>query len=207
MFYKPINVLYMKKFILLLCAILALGVGVMKAQDSFTITFNATAKGGSSLSTSTQATTFVASEARKYVETKPVAAATYSYYGGTSTNDAKYIRIGKSKKAGNVTLKLAAEYNVMATTVVVSAKKYASSDENATLTLNGQNVTITSTDFEDKTFTFDGDVKVSQLAFSINTPSTNKSNRVYIQSITVSSKKNRHFQDHSRAFVRRNRGC
>lgn len=189
MFYKPINVLYMKKFILLLCAILALGVGVMKAQDSFTITFNATAKGGSSLSTSTQATTFVASEARKYVETKPVAAATNSYYGGTSTNDAKYIRIGKSKAAGNVTLKLAAEYNVMATTVVVSAKKYGSSDENATLTLNGQNVTITSTDFEDKTFTFDGDVKVSQLAFSINTPSTNKSNRVYIQSITVSSKK------------------
>lgn len=189
MFYKPINVLYMKKFILLLCAILALGVGVMKAQDSFTITFNATAKGGSNLSTSTQATTFVASEARKYVETKPVAAATNSYYGGTNTNDAKYIRIGKSKAAGNVTLKLAAEYNVMATTVVVSAKKYGSSDENATLTLNGQNVTITSTDFEDKTFTFDGDVKVSQLAFSINKPSTNKSNRVYIQSITVSSKK------------------
>lgn len=189
MFYKPINVLYMKKLILLLCAILALGVGVMKAQDSFTITFNATAKGGSSLSTSTQATTFVASEARKYVEAKPVAAATNSYYGGTSTNDAKYIRIGKSKAAGNVTLKLAAEYNVMATTVVVSAKKYGSSDENATLTLNGQNVTITSTDFEDKTFTFDGDVKVSQLAFSINTPSSGKSNRVYIQSITVNSKK------------------
>lgn len=173
----------MKKLLLLLGLILA-GIGITRA-DSYTITFSSTANSAMQLSTSTKATTFIASNSQEYVDAAPVTAATSAYYGGTSADEKTWIRIGKSKAKGNLTLKLSTKGQVKATSIIVSVKKYSNSDEDATLTLNGKSETISSVTFEDKTFTLTGDETLTQLAFSTNAPSSNKSNRIYIQSITI----------------------
>lgn len=173
----------MKKLLLLLGLILA-GIGITRA-DSYTITFSSTANSAMQLSTSTKATTFIASNSQEYVDASPVTAATSAYYGGTSADEKTWIRIGKSKAKGNLTLKLSTKGQVKATSIIVSVKKYSQNDENATLTLNGKSETISSDTFEDKTFTLNGDEALTQLTLSTNAPSSNKSNRIYIQSITI----------------------
>lgn len=173
----------MKKLLLFLGLILA-GIGITRA-DSYTITFSSTAKSPTLLSTTTKATTFIASNSQEYIEASPVTAATSAYYGGNTSNEQTWIRIGKSKANGNLTLKLSAKGQVKATSIIVSVKKYSDSDENATLTLNGKSEIISSATFEDKTFTLTGDEALTQLAFSTNAPSSNKSNRIYIKSITI----------------------
>lgn len=173
----------MKKLLLLLGLILA-GIGITRA-DSYTITFSSTANSAMQLSTSTKATTFIASNSQEYVDASPVTAATSAYYGGTSADEKTWIRIGKSKAKGNLTLKLSTKGQVKATSIIVSVKKYSQNDENATLTLNGNSETISSDTFEDKTFTLNGDEALTQLTLSTNAPSSNKSNRIYIQSITI----------------------
>lgn len=173
----------MKKLLLLLGLILA-GIGITRA-DSYTITFSSTANSAMQLSTSTKATTFIASNSQEYVDASPVTAATSAYYGGTSADEKTWIRIGKSKAKGNLTLKLSTKWQVKATSIIVSVKKYSQNDENATLTLNGKSETISSDSFEDKTFTLNGDEALTQLTLSTNAPSSNKSNRIYIQSITI----------------------
>lgn len=173
----------MKKLLLLLGLILA-GLGITRA-DSYTITFSSTANSAMQLSTSTKATTFIASNSQEYVDASPVTAATSAYYGGTSADEKTWIRIGKSKAKGSLTLKLSTKGQVKATSIIVSVKKYSQNDENATLTLNGKSETISSDTFEDKTFTLNGDEALTQLTLSTNAPSSNKSNRIYIQSITI----------------------
>lgn len=173
----------MKKLLLLLGLILA-GIGITRA-DSYTITFSSTAKSATQLSTSTKATTFIASNSQEYVDGSPVTAATSAYYGGSTDDEKTWIRIGKSKANGNLTLKLSTKGQVKASSIIVSVKKYSKNDENATLTLNGKSETISSETFEDKTFTLTGDETLTQLAFSTNAPSSNTSNRIYIQSITI----------------------
>ncbi len=173
----------MKKLLLFLGLILA-SIGITRA-DSYTITFSSTTKSPTLLSTTTKATTFIASNSQEYIEASPVTAATYAYYGGNTSNEQTWIRIGKSKANGNLTLKLSAKGQVKATSIIVSVKKYSDSDENATLTLNGKSEIISSATFEDKTFTLTGDEALTQLAFSTNTPSSKSSNRIYIKSITI----------------------
>ena len=160
------------------------GIGIAHAE-SYTINFNSTANTATQLATTTKATTFIATNSQEYVEASPISSATSAYYGGSTTEEKTWIRIGKSKAAGEVTLKLSEKVQVKATTIIVSAKKYSASDEDATLSLNGKSENITSTTFEDKVFTFNGDETVKTLAFSTNTPSSSSSNRIYIQSITV----------------------
>lgn len=173
----------MKKLLLLLGLILA-GIGITRA-DSYTITFSSTAKSATQLSTSTKATTFIASNSQEYVDGSPVTAATSAYYGGSTADEKTWIRIGKSKAKGSLTLKLSTKGQVKATSIIVSVKKYSQNDENATLTLNGKSETISSDTFENKTFTLNGDEALTQLTLSTNAPSSNKSNRIYIQSITI----------------------
>lgn len=173
----------MKKLLLLLGLILA-GIGITRA-DSYTITFSSTAKSATQLSTSTKATTFIASNSQEYVDGSPVTAATSAYYGGSTADEKTWIRIGKSKANGNLTLKLSTKGQVKASSIIVSVKKYSKNDENATLTLNGKSETISSETFEDKTFTLTGEEALTQLVFSTNAPSSNNSNRIYIQSITI----------------------
>lgn len=160
------------------------GIGIAHAE-SYTINFSATANTATQLTATTKATTFIATNSQEYVEASPISSATSAYYGGKDDDEKKWIRIGKSKAAGEVTLKLSEKGQVKATTIIVSAKKYSASDEDATLTLNGKSENITSTTFEDKVFTFNGDATVKTLAFSTNAPSSSSSNRIYIQSITV----------------------
>lgn len=174
----------MKKLLLLL-ALMVAGIGIAHAE-SYTINFSSTAKTATQLTATTKATTFIATNSQEYVEASPVSTATSAYYGGSTPEEKTWIRIGKSKAEGAVTLKLSEKGQVKATTITVSAKKYSASDENATLTLNGKSENITSTTFEDKVFTFNGDATVKTLAFSTNAPSSSSSNRIYIQSITVS---------------------
>ena len=172
----------MKKLLLLL-ALMVAGIGIAHAE-SYTINFNSTANTATQLATTTKATTFIATNSQEYVEASPISSATSAYYGGNTPEEKTWIRIGKSKAAGEVTLKLSEKGQANATTIIVSAKKYSASDEDATLTLNGKSENITSTTFEDKVFTFSGDATVKTLAFSTNAPSSS-SNRIYIQSITV----------------------
>lgn len=161
------------------------GIGIAHAE-SYTINFSSTANSATQLTATTKATTFIDTNSLEYVEASPVSTATSAYYGGSNNDEKKWIRIGKSKAAGEVTLKLSEKVQVKATTIIVSAKKYSASDEDATLSLNGKSENITSTTFEDKVFTFNGDETVKTLAFSTNTPSSSSSsNRIYIQSITV----------------------
>ncbi len=173
----------MKKLLLLLGLILGT-IGTTRA-DSYTITFSSTAKSATQISTSTKATTFIALNSQEYVDGSPVTAATSAYYGGNTDDEKTWIRIGKSKANGNLTLKLSTKGQVKATSIVISAKKYGTSDADATLTLNGKSETISSATFENKTFTFTGEETLTQLVFSTNAPSNNSSNRIYIQSITI----------------------
>lgn len=161
------------------------GIGIAHAE-SYTINFSSTANAAIQLTAATKATTFIATNSLEYVEASPVSTATSAYYGSKDNDEKKWIRIGKSKAEGAVTLKLSEKGQVKATTITVSAKKYSASDEDATLTLNGKSENITSTTFEDIVFTFNGDATVKTLAFSTNAPSSSSSNRIYIQSITVS---------------------
>lgn len=174
----------MKKLLLPL-ALMVAGIGIAHSE-SYTINFSSTAKTPTTLATSTKATTFIAKSSQEYVEASPISSATSAYYGGNTPEEKTWIRIGKSKAEGAVTLRLSEKGQANATTIIVSAKKYSASDEDATLTLNGKSENITSTTFEDKVFTFSGDATVKTLAFSTNAPSSSSSsNRIYIQSITV----------------------
>lgn len=173
----------MKKFLLLLTLVVA-SIGIARA-DSYTISFSSTANSATALTTSVNATTFIANASQGYVEARPISAATNSYYGGSKDTEKTSIRIGKSKANGNVTFKLSETAQVKPTSIVVSVAKYQASDNNATLTVNGETADVTSTTFEDKTFTFTGADAIQTIALSTNAPSSNSSNRIYIQSITV----------------------
>lgn len=174
----------MKKFLLLLTLVVA-SIGIARA-DSYTISFSSTATNPTALSSSVQATTFIANASQGYVAAKPISDdASNSYYGGQKETEKKSIRIGKAKAAGNVTFKLSETAQVKPTSIVVSVAKYQDSDNDATLTVNGKTADVTSTTFEDKTFTFTGADAIQTIALSTNAPSGKSSNRIYIQSITV----------------------
>lgn len=173
----------MKKILLLLTLVVA-SIGIARA-DSYTISFSSTAKSATALTSSVKATTFIANASQGYVEAQPISDASNSYYGGSKDTEKTYIRIGKSKAAGNVTFKLSETAQVKPTSIVVSVAKYQASDNNATLTVNGETADVTSATFEDKTFTFTGADAIQTIALSTNAPSSKSSNRIYIQSITV----------------------
>lgn len=173
----------MKKFLLLLTLVVA-SIGIARA-DSYTISFSSTATNPTALSSSVQATTFIANASQGYVAAEPISDASYSYYGGSKDTEKTSIRIGKAKAAGNVTFKLSETAQVKPTSIVVSVAKYQDSDNDATLTVNGKTADVTSTTFEDKTFTFTGADAIQTIALSTNAPSGKSSNRIYIQSITV----------------------
>lgn len=174
----------MKKFLLLLTLVVA-SIGIARA-DSYTISFSSKADGATDLTSSVNATTFIANASQGYVEAKPISdGALNSYYGGSNNTEKKSIRIGKKNKAGNVTFKLSKTAQVKPTSIVVSVAKYQASDKNATLTVNGKTADVTSTTFEDKTFTFTGADAIKTIALSTTAPSSGSNNRIYIKSITV----------------------
>ena len=172
----------MKKVLLLF----ALLVGAITASaDSYTITFESTAKSATGLSSSVNASTFIATDAIEYFISKPIISASYCYYGGSTANEKASIRIGKSQAAGSIEFSLSDAGKVNATSIVISAKKFSGSDEDATLTVCGQTFIVNNSDvYVPYTINLDG-TQLTTISISANTPSNKKSNRVYINSIEV----------------------
>lgn len=172
----------MKKFLLILICTVLCAIGVY-AQESYTIKFANSANGATQIQTSTKATTFIASDSRNYVEASPVSAATAVYYGGTKTEDKNSIRFNGQSSQGNITLKIASGYQVKATKLILSCKKYASGDSNTTVTVNGatSGTISNATDFDNVEVALDG-----SLLQTIVIKNNNKGKyRFYLQSITV----------------------
>lgn len=170
----------MKKLLLSLFVVLSAIVGV-HAQSSYTIEFASTAKGSTPISTSTQATTFVASASTKWLEASPVKKASSVYYGGSTDIDKSAIRLGAKNSAGSITLKLSEAGKVKATKITISAQKYENYT-NTNVSICGKTCNVTTTTLTDYSVDLDGKNLLSEL--EIATSGTNK-NRIYIRSISV----------------------
>lgn len=170
----------MKKLLLCLFVVLSTIVGVY-AQSSYTIEFASKANGDSQILTSTKATTFVASSSTEWLEASPVKSVSMVYYGGSSDINKSAIRFGSNNAAGSITLKLSDLGKVKATKITISAQKYASSDDNSTVSVCGKSCTVTATSFTDYNFDLDGNNILSELTIV----TSGKKSRVYIKSITV----------------------
>ena len=119
--------------------------------DSYTITFANNASTATSISSSTNATTFIAKNCTTYVESKPASTSSYAYYGDNKTS----IRLGKSSNAGSITLSLSETGQVSATSIVVNCYLYNSSKA-ATLSVNSSASQDIPSTADDLTFTCDG---------------------------------------------------
>lgn len=170
----------MKKLLLFL----ALFVGIilqMSAQSGYTITFSSVANSAATITTTTRATTFIASESQQYVDASPVYESTNVYYGGASDNEKSSIRFGTSSKAGNLSLNLSESGQISVTSITISAKKYASTDSNTTMTVCGQSFTVDTDDYTNYTVNF---TETELTTLSLSTTGTSK-NRVFVNAITI----------------------
>ena len=119
---------FAKRLVMSLLVLMTVGVGsVLGAEElAYTITFSNSANGATQITTSTQSSTVITETARTYVTTKPFSNITYSYYGGSTTDEKSTIRVGKSGSAGAITIALSESGKVSATKVVVNCKLYSS---------------------------------------------------------------------------------
>ena len=168
---------FAKRTAIILTLLLTLGVTSAWAAEelAYTITFSNSANGATAIATSTQATTVIAENARTYVTTKPFSNITYSFYGGSTTDEKSTIRVGKSGNAGAITIALSESGKVSATKVVVNCKLYNSS-KSATLSVNNQTAQNISSSYSDLTFEINNDLASLSLATS---------QYAYIKSISV----------------------
>ncbi len=112
-----------------LFCVLMLTVSVGNAWGGYTITFTTGSGDGTSMSTSTAASTCISSGG-SYV-TGNLAAASNVYHSG-----ANGLKLGKSSGAGNIKLTLSASGQVSATNIIVYARRYNSNA--ATIQVNGK---------------------------------------------------------------------
>ena len=161
----------------LLCA-LVVGSGSVWA-DSYTITFSNGAANPTGISTTTNATTTVASASRSYVATKPFTDISGScYYGGSSNAEKTSIRVGKSGNSASLTISLSEAGKVKATSIVVNCFKYNDSNK-GTIAVNGMAAqSVPTSSAGDLTFTYAVPTNITTIVLS-----TTKATFVY--SITV----------------------
>ena len=164
---------FAKRLVMSLIVLMIVGVGtVLGAEElAYTIVFSNGANGNSEIKTTTQASTVIASDSRKYVTTSPFSAISKAYYGDTKTS----IRLGASSAAGALTIALSSDGQVSATKIVVSCG-YWKSGENPTLSINSLASQSISSSEQDLTFNVNKDIT----SLSLNT-----SKRAYIYSISV----------------------
>lgn len=176
MIMKTLHTIYTsfaKRLVISLMVLMTVGVGtVLGAEElAYTIVFSNGANGNSEIKTTTQASTVIASDSRKYVTTSPFSAISKAYYGDTKTS----IRLGTSSAEGALTIALSSDGQVSATKIVVSCG-YWKSGENPTLSINSLASQSISSPEQDLTF----NVKKDITSLSLNT-----SKRAYIYSISV----------------------
>ena len=164
---------FAKRLVMSLIVLMTVGVGTMLGAEelAYTIVFSNGANGNSEIKTTTQASTVIASDSRKYVTASPFSAISKAYYGDTKTS----IRLGTSSAAGALTIALSSDGQVSATKIVVSCG-YWKSEENPTLSINSLASQSISSSEQDLTFNVNKDIT----SLSLNT-----SKRAYIYSISV----------------------
>lgn len=164
---------FAKRLAMSLMVLMTVGVGsALGAEElAYTIVFSNGANGNSEIKTTTQASTVIASDSRKYVTASPFSAISKAYYGDTKTS----IRLGTSSAEGAVTIALSSDGQVSATKIVVSCG-YWKSGENPTLSINS--LTAQSISYSEQNLTFDVNKDISSLTLKA-------SKRAYIYSISV----------------------
>ena len=168
---------FAKRVAIIFILLISIGVTSVWGADelAYTITFSNSANGATQIQTFTQATTVFANTSTTYVTAKPFSNITYSYYGGSTTDEKSTIRVGKSGNAGAITIALSESGKVSATKVVVNCKLY-SSTKSATLSVNNQTAQNISSSYSDLTFEINNDLASLSLATS---------QYAYIKSISV----------------------
>ena len=166
------------KLMLLLCALIV-GSGSVWA-DSYTITFSNSANSATGISTSTGATTTIASDSRSYVLSTPYSNITGNcYYGGSTTGEKASIRLGKSGNNASITISLANAGKVTATSIVVNCMKMSGNkNSSATLAVNGMAAQAAPASAGNLTYTYGSNTSIESIVLTSETA-------VFVYSITV----------------------
>ena len=149
-------------------------------ESAYIITFSNSANSVSGVSSTTNASTTIASSSRTYVTTQPYTVDSGNvYYGGSSTGEKASIRIGKSGNSAGVSIALSASGQVNATKFVVNCMKMTG-DKNstATLSVNGMDAQSAPAEADNLTFTYAS-------ATNITSISLESTKAVFIYSIEV----------------------
>ena len=149
-------------------------------ESAYIITFSNSANSASGVSSTTNASTTIASSSRTYVTTQPYTVDSGNvYYGGSSTGEKASIRIGKSGNSAGVSIALSASGQVNATKFVVNCMKMTG-DKNstATLSVNGMDAQSAPAEADNLTFTYAS-------ATNITSISLESTKAVFIYSIEV----------------------
>ena len=167
--YKLLRYSLLSMLVVLCGGVFAIGHALSnaEAEKSYTITFK---DNGTDSDSSTKQTTIagIIAEGADYVS----AIEATNVYQGRSERGAK---LGTSSKTGSLTMTLANA--VKPTKITFKARQYNGSE--VSITVNGNNYTALTADFDEYTINYDGDTEVSQLV--ISTPAK----RAYITEVTV----------------------
>ncbi len=167
--YKLLRYSLLSMLVVLCGGVFAIGHALSnaEAEKSYTITFK---DNGTASDSSTKQTTIagIIAEGADYVS----AIEATNVYQGRSERGAK---LGTSSKTGSLTMTLANA--VKPTKITFKARQYNGSE--VSITVNGNNYTALTADFDEYTINYDGDTEVSQIV--ISTPAK----RAYITEVTV----------------------
>ena len=166
-----------KVHLFLLTAMLLVGSGSVWGADvlAYTITFGNNVTSTTGLSSSTRATTVIASGADKTVSSPFTINSGNCYYGDTKT----CIRLGKNNSPSSLSITLSDAGKVITTKIVVNAMNAGGSSSDATLSVNSlTTLTTTSEAATDYTFTY-------AIPADITTLTLEGSANIYIYSISV----------------------
>ncbi len=167
--YKLLRYSLLSMLVVLCGGVFAIGHALSnaEAEKSYTITFK---DNGTDSDSSTKQTTIagIIAEGADYVS----AIEATNVYQGRSERGAK---LGTSSKTGSLTMTLANA--VKPTKITFKARQYNGSE--VSITVNGNNYTALTADFDEYTINYDGDTEVSQIV--ISTPAK----RAYITEVTV----------------------
>ena len=135
-------------------------------ESAYSIVFANSANGATGISSSTQATTTIASASRTYVDARPYTINSGNvYYGGSTDAEKASIRLGKSGNAASLSIALSDSGQVKATKFVVNCKTYNNSNA-GNLNVNGIGAQAVPTSADDLTFTFASATDITSIDLS-----------------------------------------
>ena len=164
------------KLFLSLLMVMLLSVGnVWATQQSYTIELKPSGTNTNSALTASNFVTSCVTSGGDYISSCASTAKVYTNGG--------FVKLGSSSAVGNFTLNLSEAGQVKATSIVVSAKQYNSSEKTLKITCSADATGVSFTDlgssFTDKTLSLDGETTIT----SITVTTTTK--RGYVESVTV----------------------